>query len=444
MDPVTREIKLGKRIAFSAGNLSVNLISQAFAAYIVFYYVDVLGVRPALISTAMVIHGIFNAVLNPLIGYVSDRTTTRWGRRVPYMLFGIVPLAAMFTAIWFPIGTGSSLFWYFLFVVLLYDIMFVIVVLNYSALFPELFSSIRERANVSAWKQMMGIVGMILGVAAPPLIYGNIGWPSMGAVFAAVALLFWAVTLTGCQEKHTAHPGSYSFGQAIRYTFSNKSFVLYVIGSFLVQFTFALLPAGIPFFTKYVLQSPESSNTILLGLIFVAAIPFVYVWGKLVQKWGPRLSVLAAVCCYTACLAPFVSIRSITAAAVTAALIGVGLAGLLVLLDVMLSEVIDEDEKRTEERREGMYYGMNGFIVRWGVSLQAGVMGLILESSGYSAGARVQTASAIFGIRTMLSLVPMAALMISLIFFFLYPITKRSVIPQAQAPNSHADSLPRQ
>jgi GPH family glycoside/pentoside/hexuronide:cation symporter len=415
------------KLAYSSGNLSVNLLAQAFASYIVFYYVDVLGVRPGLISVAMVIHGIVNALLNPLFGHISDRTNSRWGRRVPYMLFGMVPLAALFTAVWFPVGTGSALFCYFLTIVILYDILFVMVVLNYSALFPEMFTTIKERASVSSWRQMFGIIGMIIGVALPPLVYGKLGWGPMGAIFAGIALLFFIIMVSSSKEKTVVQRQEVGFVQSLKFTFSNKAFVLFVIGSFFVQFTFAVLPAAIPFFTKYVLGASEDSNTVLLGVIFIAAIPCVYVWGRLVQKWGPRRTVIYAVCIYAAAMIPFLFVSSVAAAAIAAAAIGIGLAGLLVLLDVLLSEIIDEDEKRTNVRREGMYFGMNGFIVKWGISLQAVVIGIILEVTGYVKDA-VQTEAAVWGIRSMLSIIPFAALLLALIFFYLYPIRSANTI----------------
>ncbi|NIK76263.1 GPH family glycoside/pentoside/hexuronide:cation symporter [Paenibacillus castaneae] len=414
---------LKTKLAYSSGNLSVNLIAQAFASYIIFYYVDVLGVRPGLISAAMVIHGIVNAVLNPLFGHLSDRTKSRWGRRIPYMMFGMVPLAALFTAIWFPIGTGSALFWYFLTIVLLYDVLFVMVVLNYSALFPEMFTTMKERASVSSWRQMFGIVGMIIGVALPPLVYGKLGWGPMGAIFAGIALIFFIIMITSSKEKTVVAREQIGFLQSLKFTFSNKAFVMFVIGSFFVQFTFAVLPAAIPFFSKYVLLAEEDSNSILLGAIFIAAIPCVYLWGRLLQKWGPRKTVMAAVAVYAAAMLPFLFVSSVAAAAIAAAAIGIGLAGLLVLLDVLLSEIIDEDEKRTNVRREGMYFGMNGFIVRWGVSLQAVVLGIILETVGYVKDA-VQSEAAVWGIRSMLSIIPFTALLIALLFFYLYPIRK--------------------
>ncbi|MEW9698873.1 MFS transporter [Paenibacillus sp. SI8] len=409
-------------IAFSMGSVSVSLLSQSFATYIVFYYVDVLGVRPSLISLAMVIHGIFSAFLNPLIGHMSDLTRSRWGRRIPYMLFGIAPLAAAFTLIWFPFVSGSALFWYFLSMVLIYDILFIVVVLNYSALFPEMFVTMEERTSVSSWRQMFGIIGMIAGVAIPPLLYSQLGWGTMGLIFGGMGFLFFVVMLRGSKEREYKDTETIGFVQAIRFTFTNKSFLTYVVGSFFVQFTFALLPAGIPFFTKYALHAAESVNTILLGAIFVTAIPLVYLWGKWARRFGPRKTMLAAVIAYALALSPFFIVTSIASAVIAAVAIGLSLAGLMVLLEVMLSEVIDEDERRTGLRREGMYFGMNGFIVKWGVSLQAVIMGVILESSGYTANAATQPDSAVFGVRLMLSGIPIVALLLAFFCFYLYPL----------------------
>lgn len=431
-------VSFKSKLAYSSGNLSVNLIAQAFAAYIVFYYVDVLGVRPGLISVAMVIHGIVNAVLNPLFGHISDRTRSRYGRRIPYMMFGMVPLAALFTAIWFPVGTGMALFWYFLTIVLLYDVLFVMVVLNYSALFPEMFTTIKERASVSAWRQMLGIIGMIIGVALPPLLYGNLGWETMGAIFAGIALVFFIIMVSASKENTAVMQPSLGFMKSLKYTFTNKAFVFFVLGSFFTQFTFAMIPAAIPFFTKYVLGTTEDSNTILLGAIFVAAIPCVYIWGRLVQKWGTRTTVMVAISCYAVAMIPFLFVSNITAAALAAAGIGVGLAGLMVLLDMLLSEIIDEDEKQTKVRREGMYFGMNGFIVKWGISLQAVVLGIILETSGYVKDAVEQSDAAVMGIRSMLSIIPFIVLLLALLFFYLYPIRSSKATHTTTKKSDHS------
>lgn len=416
-------VRRGQMLAYGSGNLSVNLLSQAFATFATFYYVDHLGVDPSLIGVAMVIHGIVNAVLNPLVGHLSDRTRTRWGRRVPYIAIGMVPLAAAFTMIWIPlVDGGTARFWYFLIVVLVYDVLFVVVVLNYVALFPEMFTTIAERAAAASWRQMFAIVGMIVGVAAAPLLYGAVGWAAMGVSFGVVALAFFALSLRGSAERVHAERERFGFLAALRYTLANRAFVTYVTGSFLLQLTFALLQAGIPFFTKYALGEADSANSVILGAVFVVAIPMVYVWSRVTTRIGPRRAVLVAIVVYGAAQVPFLLVGSLALAAVTGAAVGVGIAGMLVLLEILLAEVIDDDERRTGTRREGMYFGMNGFIVRWAVSLQAVVITVVLARSNYHNGAAVQPPSVETGVRLMMGAVPLVVLALAFGCFLLYPL----------------------
>lgn len=226
----------------------------------------------------------------------------------------------------------------------------------------------------------------------------------------------------GSKENEQASARSIGLWKAIVYTFSNRSFVAYVLGGFFVQLTFALLTAAIPFFTKYALHANESANTIMLGLVFVTAIPFVYVWAHWTKHYGPRRTMIAAIVCYMLALAPLLFVSSELGAYIAGAFIGFSLAGLIILLDILLSEVIDEDERTTGARREGIYFGMNGFIIRFGVSLQAIIMSTVLESSGYVANSPQQPDAAIFGIRLMLAGIPIVALVFAIICFVIYPI----------------------
>ncbi|MUV36888.1 putative xylose-proton symporter [Lentibacillus sp. JNUCC-1] len=283
-------LKTSHKIAYSSGNFSIYLMQQMVATFIVFFYVDHLGVRPGLISIAMVMHGVVNAAVHPLLGYVSDRTKTRWGRRVPYILFGMVPLSAAFTMMWIPVVPEAYLFWYFLGIIAVFDLAFVTVALNWTSLFPEMFAKLKDRSFVSSWRQIWGIIGRILGIASPPLLYTTIGWGNMAVIFGGLVLFFWSWSLYGAKESYEPPKEGPPFLKALKLTLMNKAFVAFAIGNFLVQLVFAILPGAAPFFTKYVLLVPESQTSFILGTIFVVALPFVYVWGKFINMWGREQS----------------------------------------------------------------------------------------------------------------------------------------------------------
>src|SRR5690606_23617561 len=169
-----------RTVAYAASAFPANLLLQTFSAFVVYFYVDHLGVPAGWVAGAMIAHGILNAVLNPLVGAASDRRRTRWGRRVPWIGLGVVPLVVAFALVWMPL------------VVAVYDVAYVVVVLNVSALFPEIFRTTAERARGNAPRQIFGLVGMILGTAGAPLLYGTLGWTWMALLLAVVSLAFFA------------------------------------------------------------------------------------------------------------------------------------------------------------------------------------------------------------------------------------------------------------
>ncbi|MDR2999563.1 MAG: MFS transporter, partial [Microbacterium sp.] len=151
-------------IAFGASGFPIQLMSQTFSAFVVYFYVAHLGVPAGWVAVAMIAHGILNAVLNPVVGALSDRLRTPWGRRMPWIGLGIVPLVVAFALIWMPpaLPAGGLIAW-FIVVVAVYDVAFVVVVLNVSALFPEIFRTTAERASGNVPRQIFGILGMVLG-----------------------------------------------------------------------------------------------------------------------------------------------------------------------------------------------------------------------------------------------------------------------------------------
>ena len=162
-------LALRHRLLYAAGSLGVALSYQAFSAYIQFLYIDVLGVRAVWIGLVWAVYGVWNAVNDPLSGYWSDRTRTRWGRRVPWMVGSLVPLVITFYLLWFPFGGGArpawsevSLLFYFLLIVLLFDFCWTVYVMNWTALFPEMTSDESQRAGLSAGREVFSIFGLLV------------------------------------------------------------------------------------------------------------------------------------------------------------------------------------------------------------------------------------------------------------------------------------------
>lgn len=421
-------MKTWEKLAYSFGALGSGLSSYAVQTYIVFFYADVLKVPIDLIGYSMIAYGIWNAINDPLFGYISDRTRTRWGRRIPYVAGGFIPLTLAFIFLWIPplriVNAGHlPLFIYFTVMMFLFDGIYTLVILNWTALFPEMFPSLKDRAVVSMWRQVFANLGLILGIALAPMVYANLGWSAMAGIYGAITAAALAVSLLGSRETGArVHEEPLNVFPALKYTIANKSFMTYVISSSLVQFTFVLLMATVPFYTKYALRIPEEQSTFLLGATFLMVFLTLAWWMRYTVKVGPKRAMSTGIILFAVTILPFAVAKGLAMGIACGALLGIGLAGLILLFDVLLADVIDEDQVRTGRRREGMYFGANALFIRLGVSAQALVMSQVLKASGYNPHLAVQPPSVEIGIRFLMAGVPVIALALAYLVLRMYPL----------------------
>ncbi len=420
---------LWRKLAYSFGNIGTSLSYQAVSAYAQFFYVDVMKLAPPLMGAAMIVYAIWNAINDPLAGYLSDRTRTRWGRRIPYILFLSLPLAICFALLWLPPVTAAQnqalLLAYFLFAIFMFDGLFTFVALNMTALFPEMFPSLDERAQVSAYRQLFALVGMVLGVALPPIIYAGVGWGAMGIGFGALTALSLYASLFGMRESGArVAQEALTLRDALAATFRNRSFVAYIAFQIMREFAFLLIVAAIPFYAKYVLRTSEGITSLLLFAAFGVAFPMVMVWGKIIPRLGARNAMSAALGLFAVTLTPLLFVNTVEATLLTTGALGIALAGLFILPDIMLADVIDEDELKTGRRREGMYFGVQGLLLRAAIALQAIALNVILTLSGYNAALPVDAQPPMVeaGLRAIVSIAPISALLLAMVCLRWYPL----------------------
>lgn len=422
-------------IAFGASAFPIQLMAQTFSAFVVYFYADHLQVPAEWVAGAMIVHGIINAALNPLIGAASDRMWTRWGRRIPWIGFGIVPMVVAFMLVWMPPALDPiGLLVWFVVIVAVYDLTVVAVVLNVSALFPEIFRTTAERANGNVPRQLFGLFGMILGTAGAPLLYGTIGWPGMAIGLGVACFGFFVWSFTGMIERPVERAvvaereAATPWREQLRYTFANRAFMTYVLGSLAVQTATSIIIASAPFYVRYALHEPETAGTPLLAAIFVSAIPAIIGWSWVVRRTSPRTSLLWSVGIFAIASLGYVLPTGILGAVGVGIGVGVGVAGMLQLLEVALSQIIDEDERRTGLRREGVYFGVNGFVVRGSVIVQAVAVAAVLTSTGYDPTLGADQGEVVAtGVRTLMGVLPAIAAAIGWVCFWFYPLRDRDV-----------------
>lgn len=387
----------------------------------VFFYVTVLKVPGATLATGLIAYGIINAFLNLVAGYLSDRTKTRWGRRIPYVMVGSLPFGLAFYFLFSPPHWHATpLIYYFLAVTFVFDVFFTVTALNATALFPEMYQVPAQRSFVAALQQMFGIAGLILGVALSKSLGQTIGWSRMALIFGVIGAASLYVSLLGSFENPAYRSAPLDFRQAFRETFGNKRFVAFVVASFLIQLVTTLLTTVSSFYTKYVVPMSALESSIFMGAIFIVAIPVSFVWAKVAVKFGAAQAMVASTALCLLTLLLFLIDSTPMMVMMTGALLGLSVSGFLVLLNVVLADVIDFDALRTGKRREGMYLGMNGFIIRIGLSVQYAIMAAFFALSGFNANLPAQHPAAVWGLRLLLGAAPAAFLAVALIFLKIY------------------------
>jgi GPH family glycoside/pentoside/hexuronide:cation symporter len=400
---------------YAFGMLAMMIPSTAFSSFYSYYYVDKLGLGIGLATLARTIFLIWDAVNQPLFGYLSDRTNTKYGRRRPW-IFGAIPLFILTFIMVFSPPHGLSeygLFTWFLIALILYEAVATVIWVNYGALFPELFRGDRLRAKASATQQGFQIVALLIGTAVTPILYNAMGFSNMAIVYALIFAVLMLIFLRSIKEDEEGRNApQLGFKESFRETLKNKMFWVFNIANSFAQTVNGLLSSIIPFYAKYVLKIPEAQVTILMASIFVSVIPLVFVWFGLIRKMDPvkgwRLSLLA----YALSVIPLWFGSSLLTGVAAGVLVGFGLAGFLVTPPIVSSIIIDQDFIKTGSRREGIYTAVGGFITRSSGLISALAFLIVGIIFGYESGDKPgPDPESTF--RYLISVVPLGLLLIS-------------------------------
>lgn len=402
---------------YALGMLAMMIPSSAFSSFYSYYYVDKLGLGIGLATLARTIFLIWDAVNQPLAGYLSDRTNTKYGRRRPW-IFGAIPLFMLTFIMVFAVPQGLSeygLFTWFLIALVLYEAVATVLWVNYGALFPELFRGDQLRAKASAIQQGFQIVALLIGTALTPILFDALGFSNMSIIYALAFAIFMLLCMMYIKEDEEARKvPPMPFKVSFKETLQNKPFWLFNIANSFAQTVNGLISSIIPFYAKYVLKIPESQVTILLASIFVSVIPLVGVWFWIIRKMNPVKAWRWSLIAYALSVIPLWFGSSLLTGIIAGVLVGFGLAGFLVTPPVVSSMIIDLDFAKTGRRREGIYTAVSGFITRSSGLISALaflIVGIIL---GYESGDKPgDNPEATF--RYLISIIPLGLLIISFI-----------------------------
>ncbi len=434
-----RKLSVWNKLKFGVGDFGMSAVTALLQFYMLFYYTDVVGIKPSVAGTAILVGKLTWDMINDvLFGYLEDKTVSRWGRRKPYLMFCALPLAGSF---WLTLSLPSGMsnvaaFFAIIGTFILYDTFNTLIVTAYSAMTAELTTDYDERTSISTYRMVFNAVGYIFGAGITTALATMIsssanislrqGWSCVGLIFGLLAgltvlvpALFVNVGPAVSDEPTTMPPM-----KAILSTLQNKPFVKYIIISSLMSTAFTLVTTMLPYYLVYQMRMGDNQSLIMLLLLGTLTL-FIVPCSKVSLKIGKARTYALGIgiACTALVVAFFISSGSTALLYIVAIVAGIGFSSQWVCPHSMIPDVIEYDELATGERREGIYYGMNAMAGKITGALGSAICGWGLDLCGYVENAE-QTATALFGIRFLFALLPAILLILCIPMLMRYPITR--------------------
>ncbi len=404
-----KKLNLKTKLAYGAGDLGPAITANISVFFLLVFFTNVAGIPAGLAGSILMVGKIWDAVNDPLVGVLTDRTESkRWGRRLPWLLYGAIPFGIFFFLQWIVPSTNVwVLFWYYVIIGVISQVFYTVVNLPYTAMTPELTQDYDERTSLNSIRFAFSIGGSILSLLLARLIFALIDnrqqqYLALAAVCAVISVLglFWCVWGTrervlAFEAKRTQSEESESipFGEQIKIVFNNKPF-LFVIGIYLFSWLGVQITASvIPYFVIYCMRLKESDvPTVMIGVQGTALL-MLFVWGALSKRVGKKavyfmgmfLWIIAATGLF------FLQPGQIGLMYVLAVLAGCGVSVAYLVPWSMMPDVIELDELQTGQRREGVFYGFMVLLQKFGLAFGLFLVGIALQTSGFQENIPGQT-----------------------------------------------------
>ena len=423
------------KLMYGAGDTGFSLTSTILGTYFAIYLVDVVGLAPGMAAIAIFAGRSWDYINDPLLGHLSDRTRTRWGRRRPFLLFGALPFALCFSLLWWkpPIASQVGFAVYYAVAYLLFDTAATFTYMPYFALTPELTPDYDERTALTSYRMFFSIFASLLAFTVPLFIIGEFNPASasrvltMGILFAVLSMLPLLITFAGTRERETfmemERPG---FRESLRSAFKNRPFVYSAALFLLTWVTISILETTLLFFLKYVVQR-ESQSELIMATIFITAIFSLPLWEWTSRRWGKRHAYVAGISFWAVVQLVLITLSPASPLSLLlglCVLAGVGVGAAHVLPWSIIPDAIEWDEWQTGKRHEGMFYSLITLMQKVASSLAIPGILLLLEFTGYVPNAAQQTSSAVLGIRLVIGPVPAVLLSGGIVLSLLYPLSR--------------------
>ena len=413
-------------LAYGLPGLPLAVLSLPLFVYLPAFYAEDVGVGFAAVGVALLVARIWDVVTDPLIGGLSDRFTTPWGRRRPWLVLG-TPLVAL--SAWFLFHPPAEAGWLYLlaWTMLLY-LGGTMIMLPYQAWGAELSDDYDARSRISAYREAFVVIGILVATGIPALLGAGKGealtilaWLLLASLPLAVALACGLVP-----DRARRSPKRRDWRRAMKVLRENRPFRRLIAAYFINGIANGLPASLFLLFVENVLGAPSWAGP-LLFVYFLCGILAVPLWLRLSYRYGKhRVWALAMVAtCFVFVWVPFLGPGDHWLFAIICVLTGLGLGADLVLPPAMQADVVDYDTLKSRQRRAGVYFGLWGMATKLALALAVGLAFPILEQAGFSAEAAQPAGSPpLLVLAALYSLAPVGFKLAAIGLIWGFPLTR--------------------
>ncbi len=427
-----------EKIAYGVGDLAINIAYTTIGFYFLFFLVNVAGLPAQWAGVIFFIARAWDAITDPLMGMISDRTVSRFGKRRVYFLFGSIPFGIMFMLIWLvPFTNQLLLLGYYAAIAILFNTAFTVVAVPYNALMPELSQNYDERTSIAGFRMSLSFVGNLIAAVGVSLIVDVIfkgkeeyvtSYPVMGVIFGIIIIVLIFITFAGTKERVTSKTAVQDgLIQTFKDVLSLREFRI-ILGMFLFNMIgFDLIQALFIFFLKDVIRISEDMTFVVMGIPLIIAVCSAPLWIYISDRLDKRRAYIIAAVYFTLSLllcliAPVGNLQFVIMIGVLA---GIGISASQIIPFSMIPDVIEYDEYKNGVRREGAFYGITTFLYKVASATAIALASAFLGFFGYiENSATAQPQSAVSVIRFMMAFAPGICFLFSVYFVSILPITR--------------------
>ena len=423
------------RAGYGIGDYAICLYWSGIGLYLLYFYTDVVGISPILAGWIYALGIGWDAITDPFMGYLAERTKTKMGSYRPFIYYGSIPLALSFVLLfWVPPFEGTVLFLFLILVNLIHRSFFTIVSVPYSSLTARITNDSNERTKLTTARMISASFGTLsMSALAFPLIayFGGadeaFGFLWLAIISGLIAIALLSVTVYSVREKvdeiiTSNLPNFVSITKTVatNYPFWIVFGCILILGSTGVMFNKNLI-----YFVKYGLELHEYQG-LILGVSSGASFLSLPFWAYLALKIGKRETWLISMTIAFIGLLLFFyyPIASLNELLILLALIGVGNGAGGVLFWSMLPDTVEYGEWKSGIRTESSLYGFMTFAQKSSIAVAALILGFLLSGIGFEPN-QIQSEETISGMKFMMSWIPICGIIISLVLMYFYPISTK-------------------